>query len=45
MFVEDVIDIRVGFLTKGEAPPTGLTPHTDTLGTFPYLGEPHPKEA
>ncbi|MEU6794633.1 hypothetical protein ABZ907_23285 [Nonomuraea wenchangensis] len=30
-FTEDVIDIRVAFLTKNEAPPTGLTPHTDTL--------------
>ncbi|WP_406340217.1 DUF4331 domain-containing protein [Streptomyces sp. NBC_01544] len=41
-FTEDVIDIRVAFLTKNEAPPTGLTPHTDTLDRFPYLGDPHP---
>ncbi|MFB8351158.1 DUF4331 family protein [Streptomyces niveus] len=41
-FTEDVIDIRIAFLTKNEAPPTGLTPHTDTLDTFPYLGNPHP---
>ena len=40
MFTEDVIDIRVAFLTKNEAPPTGLSPHTDTLGSFPYLGNP-----
>ena len=42
MFTEDVIDVRVAFLTKNEAPPTGLSPHTDTLGSFPYLGNPHP---
>ncbi|MEV0136813.1 DUF4331 family protein [Dactylosporangium sp. NPDC050688] len=41
-FTEDVIDIRVAFLTKNEAPPTGLTPHTDILDKFPYLGDPHP---
>jgi uncharacterized protein DUF4331 len=43
MFTEDVIDIRVAFLTKNEAPATGLSPHTDTLGSFPYLGNPHQK--
>ncbi len=42
MFTEDVINVRVAFLTKNEAPPTGLNPHTDTLGSFPYLGNPHP---
>jgi hypothetical protein len=41
MFTEDVINVRVAFLTKNEAPPTGLEPHTDTLGSFPYLGNPH----
>jgi hypothetical protein len=41
-FTEDVINIRVAFLTKNEAPPTGLTAHTDTLDAFPYLGNPHP---
>ncbi|WP_062437255.1 DUF4331 family protein [Herbidospora daliensis] len=40
-FTEDVIDIRVAFLTRNEAPPTGLSPHTDTLDRFPYLGDPH----
>jgi hypothetical protein len=40
-FVEDVINVRVAFLTKNEAPPTGLSPHTDTLGSFPFLGNPH----
>ncbi|MEV7500711.1 DUF4331 family protein [Streptomyces sp. NPDC093018] len=44
-FTEDVIDIRVAFLTKNEAPPTGLSPHTDTLDRFPYLGDPHPATA
>ncbi|MFG1616044.1 DUF4331 family protein [Nonomuraea wenchangensis] len=44
-FTEDVIDIRVAFLTKNEAPPTGLQPHTDTLDRFPYLGDPHPAAA
>jgi len=43
MFTEDVIDVRVAFLTRNEAPPTGLSPHTDTLGSFPYLGNPHQK--
>lgn len=43
-FTEDVIDIRVAFLTKNEAPPTGLSPHTDTLDRFPYLGNPHPAQ-
>ena len=40
--VEDVIDVRVAFLTKNEAPPTGLKPHTDVMDRFPYLGPPHP---
>ncbi|MFI6080777.1 DUF4331 family protein [Streptomyces sp. NPDC051217] len=44
-FTEDVIDIRLAFLTKNEAPPTGLAPHTDTPDRFPYLGDPHPATA
>jgi hypothetical protein len=40
---EDVIDYRLSFLSKGDIPPTGLKPHTDTLHEFPYLGSPHPK--
>ncbi|MGI5269241.1 hypothetical protein ACQEUU_08830 [Nonomuraea sp. CA-218870] len=40
-FTEDVIDMRVALLTKNEAPPTGLSPHTDTLDRFPHLGDPH----
>jgi hypothetical protein len=42
-FTDDVINHRVSFLTKSDAPPTGLKPHTDILGGFPYLGNPHPK--
>ncbi len=40
-FTDDVIDYRLAFLTKGECPPSGLSPHTDTLTEFPYLGTPH----
>jgi hypothetical protein len=42
VFTDDVIDYRLAFLTKGECPPSGLSPHTDTLNVFPYLGPPHP---
>ena len=38
VFTDDVINYRLAFLTKGECPPTGLSPHTDTLDEFPYLG-------
>ena len=41
VFTDDVIDYRLAFLTKGECPPSGLSPHTDTLTVFPYLGPPH----
>jgi len=41
-FADDVIDYRLAFLTKGECPPSGLSPHADTLSEFPYLGPPHP---
>ena len=44
VFTDDVIDYRLGFLTKGDCPPTGLSPHTDTLNEFPYLGPPHPAD-
>ncbi len=40
-FTDDVIDYRLAFLTKGDCPPSGLAPHSDTLGEFPYLGPPH----
>jgi hypothetical protein len=41
VFTDDVIDYRLAFLTKGECPQSGLSPHTDTLNVFPYLGPPH----
>ncbi len=45
VFTDDVINYRIAFLTKGECPPTGLRPHTDILGEFPYLGTPHTKKS
>jgi hypothetical protein len=42
-FTDDVINHRLSFLSKGDIPPTGLKPHSDILGEFPYLGNPHPK--
>jgi hypothetical protein len=45
VFTDDVINYRLAFLTKGECPPTGLKPHTDTLQQFPYIGTPHVKAA
>ncbi len=44
VFTDDVIDYRLAFLSKGEIPPTGLSPHTDVLDEFPYLGTPHSTE-
>lgn len=44
VFTDDVINFRLAFLTKGECPPDGLKPHTDTLKEFPYLGTPHGKQ-
>ena len=43
VFTDDVINHRLAFLSKGDIPPDGLQPHTDTLKEFPYLGTPHPK--
>ena len=31
VFTDDVIDYRLAFLSKGDIPPDGLKPHTDTL--------------
>lgn len=42
VFTDDVINHRLLFLSKGDVPPPGLPPHTDTLAEFPYLGHPHP---
>lgn len=44
VFTDDVIDYRLAFLTKGDCPPSGLAPHTDTLEEFPYLGPPHGRD-
>jgi Domain of unknown function (DUF4331) len=43
VLTDDVIDHRLAFLSRGEIPPDGLSPHTDLLEEFPYLGTPHPK--
>jgi Domain of unknown function (DUF4331) len=43
LFTDDVINTRLAFLSKGEIPPTGLSPHTDILKEFPYIGTPHVK--
>jgi hypothetical protein len=43
VLADDVLNYRLSFLSKGDIPPTGLKPHTDTLSEFPYLGNPHPK--
>jgi hypothetical protein len=45
VFTDDVINARLSFLSKGDIPPDGLRPHTDTLREFPYLGTPHPKKS
>lgn len=45
VFTDDVINARLSFLSKGEIPPDGLSPHTDTLSEFPYLGTPHAKKS
>jgi len=44
VFTDDVINYRLAFLTKNECPPSGLSPHTDILKEFPYIGTPHPKK-
>jgi Domain of unknown function (DUF4331) len=41
---DDVINARLSFLSKGDIPPDGLSPHTDLLSEFPYLGTPHPQK-
>ncbi len=42
VFTDDVINARLSFLSKGDIPPDGLSPHTDILKEFPYIGTPHP---
>jgi hypothetical protein len=34
---------RLAFISRGEIPPDGLSPHRDLLEEFPYLGTPHPR--
>jgi hypothetical protein len=41
VFTDDVINYRLAFLSQGDIPPSGLSPHTDILKEFPYLGTPH----
>ena len=43
-FTDDVINHRIALLTKNQAPPTGLKPHTDVLKESSYLGTPHAKQ-
>jgi Domain of unknown function (DUF4331) len=45
VFTDDVIDHRLAFLSKGDIPPDGLSPHTDLLAEFPYIGTPHPTQS
>ena len=45
VFTDDVINARLSLLSKGDIPPDGLKPHTDTLREFPYLGTPHPAKS
>ena len=42
VFSDDVINHRLLFLSRGDVPPPGLSPHGDPLEEFPYLGNPHP---
>jgi hypothetical protein len=41
VFTDDVINARLSFLSKGDIPPDGLSPHSDVLDEFPYIGTPH----
>ena len=38
---DHIIARRLAMLSNGKIPPDGLTPHTDLLAEFPYLGTPH----
>jgi hypothetical protein len=38
---DDVYSLRFAWLTNGKVPPSGLKPHDDLLGHFPYLGPPN----
>ena len=40
---DDVIDFELNLVTNGAVPTDMIGPHSDyTLGSFPYLGTPHP---
>lgn len=39
---DDVIDIELNLVTNGQVTGDGAGVHTDLLGSFPYLGNPHP---
>ncbi|HEY2916205.1 MAG TPA: DUF4331 family protein [Candidatus Limnocylindrales bacterium] len=38
---DDVIDTELGITTNGCVTSDGVGPHSDYLGQFPYLGQPH----
>jgi hypothetical protein len=38
---DDVIDIELNLVTNGAVTTDGVGAHTDLLGSFPYLGNPH----
>ncbi len=39
---DDVIDIELNLVTNGQVTGDGVGVHTDLLGSFPYVGNPHP---
>jgi hypothetical protein len=39
---DDVIDIELGLVTNKQITTDKVGPHTDLLGVFPYVGNPHP---
>jgi Domain of unknown function (DUF4331) len=43
VLTDDVYSMRFAWLTHGKVPPTGLKPHDNLLGKFPYLGVPTPQ--
>jgi hypothetical protein len=43
VLTDDVYSMRFAWLTHGKVPPTGLKPHDNLQGQFPYLGMPTPQ--
>lgn len=39
---DDILDLRLAFITNGKVTTDLVGPHTDFLPDFPYLGPPHP---